>query len=445
MSRSGFSPGGSKAKRVLLLAFFFPPRVTTGSLRATYLAKYLPGFDWRVTVVTAKTKTGAPPEWAEVIETNYEDIVQRVKRYVGIRPEVSANSLGSTSKMGSRMTIKQRFVEQAYRLLTFPDPYAGWLKPGLQAVRQLLASEKYDALLSTSYPYTAHLIASRALAKRAIPWVADLRDAWRGNHYEISPISSLLNSLLERKTLKRSTAITTVSTPLAQLIHANNPAIPTIAIPNAFDPEEWRDVPYTRPSKFTLTYAGSLLQGFRDPEPLLDALIDEFQASGIERERVEIVLYVRREKWLEEAIIRRGLGDVVTLKGYVDRAEVLKAERATSVNVLLLRDHPDESGVYTGKLFEYLGAGLPIIAIGGPEQSVVRDLLDRVGGSYVRTLPEIRMALRKLYLLWDGGADLKLDGTLTKEFSAVRMARRFADVLEAAISKQSVTTDQLSV
>ncbi len=140
--------------------------------------------------------------------------------------------------------------------------------------------------------------------------------------------------------------------------------------------------------------------------------------------------------------MRRGLGDVVTVKGYVDRAEVLTAERATSVNILLLRDHPEEGGVYTGKLFEYLGAGQQIVAIGGPEQSVVRALLDRVGGFYVRTRHEIRAILRNLYQSYEGGADLKLDGTHLEEFSAVGMARHFAAVLETVRSKRPATGDQ---
>ncbi len=109
------------------------------------------------------------------------------------------------------MTIKQRLVEHAYRVLTFPDPYVGWLKPGVRATRKLLSSGSYDALITTSYPYTAHLIAKRALAGRTTPWIADLRDAWRGNHYEISKIRSTLNALVERTTLKRATTITTVS------------------------------------------------------------------------------------------------------------------------------------------------------------------------------------------------------------------------------------------
>jgi len=431
-------------KKALLLAYFFPPRMTTGSLRALYLAKYLPKFGWHVTVVTAKFSTGAPPEWADVIQTDYDDIIRRVKRYAGMRSEVSAHAfLGSTSpKMGTRMTLKQRLVEHAYRIFTFPDPYVGWFKPGVRATRKLLSSSSYDALITTSYPYTAHLIAKRALIGRSTPWIADLRDAWRDNHYEISKIRSTLNGWVERTTLKRATAITTVSSPLARLIGANNPATPTVAVPNGFDPDEWLDVPFLRPAKFTLTYAGSLLQGFRDPEPLFDALLDEFQTAAIERNLVEIVLYVRREEWLEESIARRGLGDVVTMKGYVDRAEVLKAERATSVNVLLLRDHPDESGVYTGKLFEYLGAGRPIIAMGGPEQSVVRDLLHRVGGFYVRTRSEIRATLRNLYQLHRNGTDLKLSEAQMEEFSALGMAKRFATVLDTVAAMPSATDDQ---
>jgi hypothetical protein len=365
------------------------------------------------------------------VATDYESIIQRVKELVGMNVDTSAHAfLGSTSpKMGTQMTLKQRIVEHAYRILTYPDPFVGWLKPALPIVKRLVRSGDYDALISTSYPYTAHLIASRAVAGTTLPWIADLRDAWRDNHYEISRIRSALNALLERKTLRRATCITTVSEPLARLMSANNPSTKAVAILNAFDPDEWVDIPFVRPAKFTLTYAGSLLQGFRDPEPLFDALLDEFQSATIDRKNVEINLYIRREEWVESAITSRRLEDVVTVKGYVDRPEVLKAERGTSANLLLLRDHPEESGVYTGKLFEYLGAGRPILALGGPERSVVRDLLERISGYYARTRAEARSALRKLYEAHMRGENINWD-VACSEYSANAMAQKFASLLD---------------
>jgi len=418
-------------KRVLLLAYFFPPRVSTGSLRATYLAKYLPRFGWQPTVISARFLDGAPPPWATVIETGYTDVIARAKRLVGVARGTSAHEfLGTVApNVGSRMTTKQLLVASVYDTLAFPDPHIGWFKHGVPVVKKLLREERWDALISTSYPYTAHLIARRALKGLETPWLADLRDLWRGN-LQVTGVRSSLFSLLERKTLKRANAITTVSAPWAEQVAKNNPAIPTFEVRNSFDPDDWIGIPYTRPVKCTLTYAGSLYRGLRDPEPLFDALLEEFRAGTIQRQHLEIVLYTTMEGWLSEAIERRGLQDVVKLPGHVPRRDVLYAERATSANLLLLMNLARATGVYTGKIFEYLGAGRPILTIGGPEQSVVRDVMARAGGWYARSHSEIRIALRTLYQQHTRGDDVRLNPDVADEFSAVSMARSFATLLD---------------
>ena len=418
-------------KKALLLAYYFPPRTATGSLRATYLAKYLPAFGWQVTVVTARFSAGQPPPWATVSETGYTDIIERTKKLFGVPKEISTHeALGiSPPKVCSKASVKQRLVATAYDFFTFPDPQIGWFNHGVRAVLSLLHSGDYDAIISTSYPYSSHLIARRALFGKNLPWLADLRDAWRGNHYISRGLRSALDAVLEYSILKRANAITTVSAPLARLISNNNPNIHTFDIPNAFDPDDWVGIPFACPHKFTITYAGSLLQGFRDPEPLFDALLDHFQLGEIPREKVEVNFYAEKESWLQDAIVRRNLADVVQLKGYVDRGEVLKAERASTANLLILRDHPDEAGVYTGKFFEYIGAGRPILVIGGPERSVVKDLVLRAGGYYASTGEEMRAALASLYEAYTTGADLRFNSEASLEFSASAMAKRFSEVL----------------
>ena len=422
-------------KRVLLVAYYFPPRVATGSLRATYLAKYLPQFNWQPTVVTARFSRGVPPPWATVVQTEYTDVVQRARRFARLPQHISAHSyVGSIPpRFGRKMTLGQRLVESAYKVITFPDPQIGWFHYATQAITALLREGGYDAIVSTSYPYTAHLAVRKALSGNNIKWLADLRDPWRGNHYLASGVLSTLHALLEQKTLRRATAITTVSAPLATLMAKNNPKVPTFEIPNAFDPDDWTSVPFKRPAKFTLTYAGSLLQGFRNPEPLFDALIETFQAGTLRRDRVAVEFFVSAEPWLSDAVKHRGLEDVVTVKGPVERSEVLRAERTTSANLLLLRDHSEEVGVYTGKVFEYLGAGRPIIAIGGPPESVVKDLMARTGGWYLRSVPEIRAALSTLYDAYMSGKDIVNNNEVTEQFSAQKLARRFADVLDSVL------------
>jgi glycosyltransferase involved in cell wall biosynthesis len=94
---------------------------------------------------------------------------------------------------------------------------------------------------------------------------------------------------------------------------------------------------------------------------------------------------------------RYGVAHVLEMKDAVPHQEALGLQRAADVLLLLLWNDPRERGVYTGKLFEYLGARRPILGI-GPADNVAADLIrerqagmvsadpDEIAGQLIRWL-----------------------------------------------------------
>lgn len=419
--------------KVLLVSFFFPPRPSIGSLRAEYLAHYLPTEGWDVTVLTANYQGYHPPAWSNVVETGYTDVVAEAKRLFGLSPAQSTyRTIGvDIPKITSRakLSLRQRIVFGGYRLLTYPDPMRGWYKYASRTLSDLVGQNRYDAIISTSPPVTAHFAVAKSL-KRGTPWIADLRDLWTGNPYYPGGLRRALDSVLEHRILSKARAITTVSKPLAAIVARAHPAIPVFAVPNAFDPGEWKDIPFVSPQKCSLTYAGHM----RDPSVLLEAIAQQIETGSISPESFELNLYTDDAAWLRSEVDERGLSRVVNFRGIVPRGEVLRAERSASANIVLLSYLPGEEAGYTAKLFEYFGAGRLIIGI-GPPQSAVAELLARAGGLYASNVHEAQHVLRTIYQAHVENRTLSLNSEVLNQYTASMLARRFAKVLDSATAQ----------
>ena len=79
-------------KKVLIIAYFFPPRSEVGSQRPYRLAKYFTKYGWEPIVMTVK-RPGKPPEGIRIIETDYKDILKETKLIPAIVPYVVALDL----------------------------------------------------------------------------------------------------------------------------------------------------------------------------------------------------------------------------------------------------------------------------------------------------------------------------------------------------------------
>lgn len=337
-------------------------------------------------------------------------------------------------KQGS--SLLGHFTTLVRSAVAYPDDQKDWYKFAVETGRDLIHDEGIDAIISSSSPVTSHLIAKQLKKECARPWIADLRDLWTQNHYY--PYGELRRSFerrLEIETLGAADGIVTVSEPLAHTLGELHPRAPVFSIPNGFDDDEVQYSPLT--DQFTITYTGVLYQGMRDPEPLLVALRNLIRAGTIDSSVTRIRFLGPPQEWLEQEIKRHDLTEVVHQYGVLPRDSALAMQRESQVLLLLNWNHPAEAGVYTGKVFEYLAAQRPIIAVGGP-RSVVTELMQETGaGIHASSVEEIERVLLGYYSEYESRGRVGYGGSPERlsKYSHKEMARKFARLLDELTSQ----------
>ena len=421
-------------RRLLFLSYYTPPRPGVATTRTRQLLRYLPDYGWDVTVVTARL----PGADKGVVQTPYFDLYRSIKRASGFDGKSAYATLGvAPAAKGTRPSLRQRALSFAYALLTYPDPEVGWFPYGRRAVAELIQAEQFDAILSSSPPYITNLILA-SLAPR-IPWVADFRDLWSDSGYYGSWVRNNVDSVLERWTLRHTNAVTTISEPLGRVLRSHRSGLSVEVIPNAYDPEEWDGLPFDVETQCTFLHAGQLFEGRRDPRPLFRAIRALIDHGIITEDEVRVDLYSTSEAWLTRVIAEERVEPIVRVTGVVPREEVMAAERRADRLLVLLWEGANTEGIVTGKLFEYLGARRPILAIGGPERSAVDEVLETSGaGERVRSEASLKDAVRRAVEEHREKRVRLVDENGLRLYGAATMARRFAQLLDRVVDAQHI-------
>ncbi|HOV81912.1 MAG TPA: glycosyltransferase [Methanothrix sp.] len=403
-----------------------------GGIRLYGLAKYLPECGWRPIILTP-VLPGEPDSRFHVIQTPYDDVVALWKKRMGLNPKKSLNEQFGASRPKNQPSIMDCLAYLPNEIISYPDGMKGWYKHAVHAGDELLKSERIDVILSSSYPVTCHIIAKALAEKYHVPWIADLRDLWTQNPYSNHcALRRFAEKRLELRTLGKASALVTVSKPLADDLSRLHIHKPVYVITNGFDPEDACFDPPELTEKFTITYTGALYDGKRDPLMLFEALRNLITDGIIDPDRVEVRFFGSQDSWLFDEIRDSNLNGIVRVFGFVPRNQALQKQRESQLLLLLLWNNPQERGVYTGKVFEYLAAGRPIIALGGSEESVVKDLLNETqAGHYTSSLEDLEAVLSKYYLEYMGtGAVPPTKKSAASRYSHLEMARKFAGVLD---------------
>lgn len=426
-----------RTRRLLLVSFWIPPRNDIGTMRSMRLLKYLREWGWEVDVITARAAhrdVEALP--FRCIETGYIDIKGMIKGLAGRGTDSMAAPFNpGSSKLRAEPSSAARAIRLAADFVTYPDEYAGWVPFAVRKVRHALASGKYDAILTTSPPVSVNVIG--ALAHRDVPWVADLRDLWAENDStELTLLQRWFDNRLERAALSRASVLTASSPRSAERFRKRFPGMACVPIATGFEPDDWRGVEFGREHPCTLLYAGNLYNGKRDPSVLFSAIRDVLRERLAASGDLRVDFYTDQAPWLLRMIDEYGLEGIVRLRGRVDRRTILEAERRADRLIVLCWDGPTAEGIVPGKLFEYLGARRPVLAIGGTEHSSVRDILNETGaGVRCLTAEEVRHEIERA-LSEHRGAPRIIPAAAVGPYAGERCASDFARVLDSVVEQR---------
>lgn len=401
-------------------------------MRPFGLAKYLPEWDWEPTVLTSKDST-RPSYPFTVIEIPKHDQLEPVKKLFNY------NSLQSNEKNQKILLLNvykdlilTKIGSPIAEIVNYPDANIGWYHDAFEAGSTLLSNYEFDAIISTSGPETTHIIAHALSRKFNLPWIADLRDLWTQFHiYPYSNIRRFFERKLERQILGSASALVTVSEPLKEKLHQLHGDKQVFVIPNGFDPDD-QGIEYPQlKNGFTIVYTGKIFKEKQDPTPLFKALRTLIDQRKINPRDIQVIFFGCNADWLKKSIIRFNLGDIVQPHIRISHEKSLIEQRQAQILLLLSWNDPEEKGVYTGKVFEYLNAKRPIISM-GISGSVIDELLEETqAGIHIATQEAIEQYIYKAYKEFkeDGYVHYHARGDAVNRYSQKEMAKKFADVL----------------
>ncbi len=384
--------------KVLLVTMYFPPAGGGGVQRPLKFATHLPALGIETHVLAPDD-----PKWIHRDEDPLPPMLAWVHRarYVGPKGRKPAEELHGTS--GLERAGKQ--LQLAGRRLLVPDENVSWNLTAIPAAIRIVKREQIDVVITTSPPSSVHLVGAAVKRATGIPWVADLRDSVVAHPHRHA--ERLLVRAKEQgehavaKLIARSAnAIVTVSEAISDEMRERNPKGAVVTIANGSDFDDFAGLEHTPADKLRITHAGSFF-GKRDPRPFLTAL----KQSGLDDVVVRFLGDFRSadREWAEQL----GLGDKLELIAYAPRRESLALQRNSDVLLLLIPDAGGRGkGVLSGKVFEYLAADRPILALVPPDGAAAALIRDTGAGVVVAPddVDGMTAALHDLHARWQAGA-----------------------------------------
>jgi hypothetical protein len=377
---------------------------------------------------------GKPDPHFEVIETQYHDSLGFGKRLLKLDSQSPLIAqVKNKLKIKSEKSPLDVILANIGGIIAYPDPQKGWQRFAVEAGKDILRQQNIKAIISTAPPVTSHIIAKRLKDEFKIPWVADFRDLWTQNpYYPYGPLRKVIERRLELNTLSTADALVAVSQPAADDLRSLHRQKAVYSIPNGFDPVEVNTAPGNLTDKFTITYTGNLYPGRRSPEPIFAPLRDLITEGSMDASDIEVRFYGPEAGWIDKQAKLYGLTGIVRQFGTVLREVALKKQRDSQLLLLLKWNDPKERGLYSGKIFEYLAAKRPILAVSGVPD-VVDQLLDETkAGVSGQTKEEIKALLLRLYQEYKltGAVSYSGDEAEINKYSHREMAKKFASILD---------------
>lgn len=397
-------------QKVLIIAYYWPPAGGPGVQRWLKFVKYLRDFNIEPVVYVPEN-----PNYPIVDASFVNEIPDGIKIYKQKINEpygwASFLSKNKTKKISSGLIQSknqssiEKFLLWVRGNFFIPDARKNWVKPSVTYLTSVLNDEQINTVITTGPPHSVHLIGLKLKEKLGVNWVSDFRDPWTSIGYHkklrLSKSSAKKHKYLEHLVLNSADSIiVTSNTTKKEFVEITDKPIEVIT--NGFDGAIANEAALDK--KFTISHIGSLLTG-RNPENLWQVLSELCDENEDFKNNLSLQFIGVVSEDVLQTIYKYNLKSYVNLIGYVSHTEALNYQEKSQVLLLSEIDSPDTIGIIAGKLFEYMRAKRPILAIGpiGWEVSaIIKETNTGVAFNYSDT-----SNLKSLLLDWFGSYQTK--------------------------------------
>lgn len=382
-------------KRVLIITYYWPPSGGSGVQRWLKMSKYLPENGWQPVIYTPEEgeypildpslEKDVAPE-AEIIRRPIIEPYTLYKKFLGIKKSETVKA-GFIKEEGKKPGWKENLAVWIRGNLFIPDARCWWVKPSVRYLKSYLKEHPVEAIISTGPPHSMHLIAMKLKEELGIPWIADFRDPWTEIDYyddlHLTRWADRKHHRLEREVLEKADKVVTVAPDGARRLgRLGNRNVRTIY--NGFDRDDDAQTPVSLTDTFTLTYLGVLSKA-QNPEKFWQVLGELVKEDDRFNKNLKINLIGQIDSSVIHSIEEQGLSGYVTLSSYVPHDQVSTVHRSSTLLLLFLMpdSEPRAKGLLTGKLFEYMASGRPILCIGPEDGDAAHILKETHAGQIV--------------------------------------------------------------
>jgi glycosyltransferase involved in cell wall biosynthesis len=353
-------PKTASSRKVLFIAYYFPPLGMGGTQRIAKFCKYLAREGWHVSVITVKPIAYYAYDDSLLAELS----AIRIIRTGSLDP---ARLLYLLRKKNGPIPPTPANGRNLLHWFLLPDPRILWAPFALWHAWLEICRNKIPYIVTSGPPHSSHLIGWFLSCFLKIRWLGDFRDTWLRAEFSQAPtaVHRCLQNALEKLVVRKAHALTAVSRGLLQeLLKQGTRAEGTSHfLPHGFDHEDFAAACRKDETQFTVTYAGAI-SNIQDPRPLLLGFRQFVQRTALTSAEaclhfVGADLTGELEKWIDE----NNLASYARLAGYQPHAQAVNAMRAADLLVFIANPGTGRT-IVASKTFEYLATGNPILALG---------------------------------------------------------------------------------
>ncbi len=372
-------------KKVLIITYYWPPGSGAGVQRWVKLSKYLSELGVETHVLTVNHDRASYP-------LRDDSLLQEIGNKVQVHTADTREWFGAYQKISKQGQIpfagfanekKPSFFQKLSRFIRgnffIPDPRKGWNAFAIAAAGRLIRQHGITNVITTSPPHSTQLIGLTLKKSYPIFWISDLRDPWTDIYYYKQfyhlPIAERIDRGYEKKVLETADLLMVVSEDIRRLFQsktARDLSECMHILPNGYDEQDFLKLKkQEHTGRLHIVYTGTLTSSY--PLESLVSVIGELHTQ--QEIRLSFTGSVSHPALPH---LMQLLGSKLSLRGHVSHSEALQNMSGAGVLLLLIPQTTDNKGILTGKLFEYLRSGAPILGI-GPADGDAAQILHETG------------------------------------------------------------------
>lgn len=377
-------------EKVLIITYYWPPAGGPGVQRWLKFVKYLRDFE--IEPVVYVPENPHYPLLDESLATEIPRNLEIIKKPI-FEPYAIASlfSKKETEKISSGLIPdeeKQGLLQKAMLYIRgnyfVPDARKFWVKPSVEFLLEYLQENKIRTVITTGPPHSLHLIGLGLKEELDIRWIADFRDPWTSIGYhdqlKLTATTREIHKELETRVLKAADQVITTSFTTKREFKEIT-TTPITVITNGYDIEKINKPPLDE--TFSISHIGSLLAG-RNPLNLWKVLAELIYENEDLKADLKLRLVGAVGEGVLASIREAGLDNNLELRGYVSHKEALELQHASQLLLLIEIDSEETKGIIPGKLFEYMVANRPILAVGPMEADIEKIVKETNTGKFFK-------------------------------------------------------------